>query len=76
MRLWGVLVAKDNERFGYSPGPYKAIEPIPVKLKLFSTGLNLIDGPMDLQDTEAVDMNNVRIVKGGIAPDFGLSKLG
>lgn len=69
-------MSQDNVRFGSSPGPYRPIEPLdPVTIKLFSTGINVQDGPKDLQDTEATEMNNVRIEKSGIGPDYGIRKL-
>lgn len=66
-------MAKDNEKFGFSPGPYKVIEGLSIPIKLHSTGLNVEDAPMDLGDTEAVDMSDVRIMRDGIGPELGFA---
>ena len=65
----------DNKRFGTGAGPYTKIEPTKVPIKLFSTGINVADGPKDLQDTEATEMEDVRIEKSGVGPDFGFRRL-
>lgn len=65
----------DNKRYGTGAGPYVPIAPDKVTMKLIVTGINVADGPKDLQDTEATDMNNVRIEKSGVGPDFALRRL-
>jgi hypothetical protein len=70
-------MARDNERFGISPGSYRVIEPVKVPpIKLFSTGINVMDGPKDIGETEAVDMADVRTDKGGVGPERELVLFG
>lgn len=67
-------MTRDNESYGQGAGPYKPITGIRIPIKLFHTGLNVEDSPTDIDDSEAVDMNNVRILRGGIAPEFALHR--
>lgn len=67
-------MAKDNEKWGSSPGPYKGIQGFEIPIKLIHTGLNTEDGPRDIAPGEAVDMSNLRITRGGIAPEYALTR--
>jgi hypothetical protein len=68
-------MTRENEEFGVSAGPYRLIKSEPRSIKLLHTGLNFEDSPRDIDDTEGVDMLNMRIVRGGIAADFTLEPL-
>lgn len=68
-------MSKDNVNYGSGIGPYKPIMPVIIPIDYSVAGLNSEDSRFGMADVEAVDMDRVRLIKGGIAPELAFTQL-